>query len=156
MDLERLRKEVRKRLDAKKKEQERLIEPDPLPLYDEVFWKGLHEIDNDFDDLNLYRMPFVKYIWREKVMDNKFKKYRKKPVIIEAIQWDGEKETFKIIQDTIPRQVKMDKDGNLIISTLEGDHKALPRDYIIIGVKGEAYPCKPDIFRETYEEVEGL
>jgi len=48
MNLEELRKVVRKRLEAKKKEQERLIEPDPPPLYDEVFWHGLQEIDDDF------------------------------------------------------------------------------------------------------------
>ena len=51
MNLEELRKEVRKRLEAKKKEQERLAEPDPPPLYDEVFWKGLQEIDDDFADI---------------------------------------------------------------------------------------------------------
>ena len=60
------------------------------------------------------------------------KKYRKKPVIIEAYQTDKE----------------------MIIHTLEGDHKANIGDYIITGVHGEQYPFKPDIFAETYEEVE--
>lgn len=59
------------------------------------------------------------------------KKYRKKPVVIEAYQTDKE----------------------MIIHTLEGDHKANVGDYIITGVHGEQYPCKPDIFAETYEEV---
>ena len=57
--------------------------------------------------------------------------YRKKPVIITAWQTDVE----------------------LTISTLEGDMKAMPGDYIITGVKGEQYPCKPDIFEATYELV---
>ena len=48
MDLEALRQEERRRFEAKKKEQERLIEPDPPPLYDEIFWQGLQEIDDDF------------------------------------------------------------------------------------------------------------
>ena len=59
------------------------------------------------------------------------KKYRKKPVTIEAYQTDKE----------------------LIIHTLEGDMKADTGDYIITGVKGEQYPCKPDIFKKTYELV---
>lgn len=44
--------------------------------------------------------------------------------------------------------------GGLVIKTLEGEHLANIGDYIIRGVHGEFYPCKPDIFRETYEEVE--
>lgn len=59
-------------------------------------------------------------------------KYVKKPVVIEAYQTDKE----------------------MIIRTLEGDMKALVGDYIITGVHGELYPCKPDIFEETYELVE--
>ena len=58
-------------------------------------------------------------------------KYRKKPVIIEAYQTDKE----------------------MIIHTLEGDMKASVGDYIITGVNGEQYPCKPDIFNKTYEAV---
>lgn len=59
------------------------------------------------------------------------KKYRKKPVVVEAYQTD------KV----------------MYIETLEGIHKANVGDYIITGVRGEQYPCKPDIFEETYEEV---
>jgi hypothetical protein len=58
-------------------------------------------------------------------------KYRKKPVIVEAYQTDKE----------------------IIIHTLEGDMKANVGDYIITGVNGEQYPCKPDIFEKTYELV---
>lgn len=59
------------------------------------------------------------------------KKYIKKPVVIEAYQTDKE----------------------LTIHTLEGDMKANPGDYIITGVHGEQYPCKPDIFKATYKEI---
>lgn len=61
----------------------------------------------------------------------KTKKYRKKPVIIEAYRTDKE----------------------VVIHTLEGDLTAQPGDYIITGIAGERYPCRADIFEETYEEV---
>lgn len=64
-------------------------------------------------------------------MCQKIKKYRKKPVIIEAFQTDRE----------------------MIIHTLEGDMKANVGDYIITGLRGEKYPCKPDIFEKSYELV---
>ncbi len=60
------------------------------------------------------------------------KKFRKKPVVIEAYQTDRE----------------------MVIHTLEGDHHASVGDWIITGVNGEQYPCKPDIFDKTYELVE--
>ena len=60
-------------------------------------------------------------------------KFRKKPVVIEAEQWHGP--------------------GQKIIPTLEGDMAANPGDWIITGVRGEKYPCKPDIFEATYEPV---
>lgn len=64
--------------------------------------------------------------------EKRFKKYRKKPIIVEAYQTDEEK----------------------IIETLEGKMKANKGDYIIKGIKGELYPCKEDIFYETYDKVE--
>lgn len=82
---------------------------------------------------------------------NKVKKFRKKPVEIEAIQFT------KHNKDKLIEFLGLSKEDNLeelIISTLEGDLKASYGDYIIKGVKGEFYPCKPDIFKETYEEVE--
>ena len=78
------------------------------------------------------------------------KKFRKKPVIIESVQWDGTN------GEVIKEFVKSDytENGNeLIIHTLEGDMTASLGDWIIKGVKGEFYPCKPDIFENTYEEV---
>lgn len=79
------------------------------------------------------------------------KKYRKKPVIIEAIQWDGENlsEIDKFTQGKVKKHESV-----LIIPTLEGDMYVSLNDYIIKGVKGEFYPCKPNIFLATYEEVE--
>lgn len=81
------------------------------------------------------------------------KKYRKKPVVIEAIQWNGSN-AFEIWNDFEDIPIRLKEEGTLLISTLEGDHIASIGDYIIKGIKGEFYPCKPDIFEETYEEVE--
>ena len=63
---------------------------------------------------------------------SRFEKYKKKPIIIEAYQTEVE----------------------VLIETLEGTMKANPGDYIIRGIKGELYPCKPDIFKETYEKIQ--
>jgi hypothetical protein len=79
-------------------------------------------------------------------------KYRKKPVVIEAFKW---------MFDEVPswwREAEGIKiqplTGSAFIQTLEGEHEARPGDMIIRGVKGELYPCKPDIFEMTYEAVE--
>ena len=84
------------------------------------------------------------------------KQYRKKPVAIEAIQWTGENLTE--VARFVGESAKIDfgiGETKLYIKTLEGDHYATPGDYIIKGVQGEFYPCKPDIFQLTYEAVEG-
>ena len=79
------------------------------------------------------------------------KRYVKKPVEVEAIQWTGD--NYKDIRNfTDEKSVLLL--GHLVIPTLEGDHIASVGDYIIKGVKGEFYPCKPDIFEMTYTEVE--
>ena len=78
-------------------------------------------------------------------------KYRKKPVVIEAIQWDGV--NIQEIMDFVNTALKV-HEGYLLIPTLEGIMQASEGDYIIKGVKGEFYPCKPDIFEKTYERVE--
>lgn len=79
-------------------------------------------------------------------------KYRKKPVIIEAIQFTGhnDKECLNFCSSA---RDPIDTKPNLIIKTLEGDMLCSVGDYIIRGIKGEFYPCKPDIFEETYEKV---
>jgi hypothetical protein len=74
-------------------------------------------------------------------------KYRKKPVVIDAVQYiPGE-------TDHIPG-IELDHNLKPIIPTLEGPLHVSPYDWIITGVKGEKYPCKPDIFAELYEKVE--
>ena len=80
------------------------------------------------------------------------KKYRKKPVVIDAIQWNGVNKVE--IQQFMNQYLDANTiENTLIIPTLEGNHIASAGDYIIKGVNGEFYPCKPDIFEKTYEEV---
>jgi len=81
------------------------------------------------------------------------KTYVKKPVEIEAIQWTGEntKEILAFCHDCFSYQKN---DVNvLVINTLEGTMKGSIGDFIIKGVKGEFYACKPDVFMLTYDEV---
>ena len=80
--------------------------------------------------------------------------YAKKPVIIEAVVWDGKDytEVIRLLQKT-PVDYRFPEVNVLEIHTLEGWMTASIGDYIIRGVKGECYPCKPDIFEMTYEKV---
>ncbi len=78
-------------------------------------------------------------------------KYRKKPVVIETIQYTGGN-----LDDCAHFCDDLDLNGGtdkVIIKTLEGVHICSIGDYIIKGVNGEFYPCKPDIFHKTYELV---
>ena len=82
-------------------------------------------------------------------------KYKKKPVIIDAVQWTGAvtPNLIALIKD-YQNCGKIDFNNKTIaIKTLEGVMTANVGDYIIKGVKGELYPCKPDIFEATYELV---
>ena len=78
-------------------------------------------------------------------------RYRKKPVEIEAVQWNGH--NYLEITQLTRGEFRAIND-KLFIETLEGMMCANVGDYIIKGVKGELYPCKPDIFDQTYERVE--
>ena len=85
-------------------------------------------------------------------------KYRKKPVVIEAIQFIDTPERLEELSNFIDNQLlrvdyKNPDKPVLKLQTLEGEHLASVGDYIIKGVKGEFYPCKPDIFEMTYEKV---
>lgn len=100
-------------------------------------------------------------------------KFRKRPVVIEAVRWDGQnvEVVLPFIQDGhdnfdhLPRDPNdahihngighSVPDGKLFIPTLEGTMTANPGDWIIKGVNGEFYPYKPDIFDKTYEPAEG-
>jgi len=79
--------------------------------------------------------------------------YRKKPVVIQAVQWTGENNTEILHFCSNCYITSSGKSKDLIVSTLEGDMSALVGDYIIRGVKGEFYPCKEEIFDMTYENV---
>lgn len=83
----------------------------------------------------------------EKVTE--IKRYTKKPVTIEAVQWTG-RNISDICKFTGRDIGHLLSSGQLFIGTLEGYHRAEVGDYIIKGVKGEFYPCKPDIFALTY------
>jgi hypothetical protein len=82
-------------------------------------------------------------------------KFRKKPVVIEAMQVTGNN-TPEILEFCPDAYIigNMESKECFNIKTLEGTMLAIPGDWIIKGVKGEFYPCKPDIFEQTYERVE--
>ena len=92
------------------------------------------------------------------------KRYIKKPVTVEAIQWTGEnlQELKNFVGDSLEYDVmdaawevgKGPVAVNVRIKTLEGIHHASVGDYIIRGIAGEFYPCKLHIFQETYVETE--
>ncbi len=86
-------------------------------------------------------------------------KYRKKPVVVEAWQYLGDG-----FQAAAPSwvldyrsadgiQIRLQQDNTLTVPTLEGNHTASINDWLIRGVKGEVYPCKPDIFEATYDKA---
>lgn len=100
-------------------------------------------------------------------------KYRKKPVVIEAVQFANVFANTPMMEDIWPEWLRdayaqaegtpgglwiehmpdADNTGVLVIGTLEGNHTVSEGDWIIRGVKGELYPCKPDIFAIIYEPV---
>ncbi len=82
--------------------------------------------------------------------------FKKKPVVIEAIQWTGTSDSTAEILKFIGVDTEYIENlpNEIIIHTLEGDMRATVNDYMIKGVAGEFYPCKPDIFANTYDSVE--
>lgn len=92
-------------------------------------------------------------------------KYRKKPVIIEAFKYDGDlmdkygnyyvpQWAVEAFEKNVLYYAPYEGGDELHVVTLEGIHHVSVGDYVIRGVAGEIYPCKPDIFELTYEEVE--
>lgn len=88
--------------------------------------------------------------------------FRKKPVVIEAVRYEGKGNLYPVdgkhgapvwLWDALEKKTAEFTNGGdpLVIHTLEGDHTVSPGDWIIQGIKGELYPCKPDIFEATYE-----
>ena len=99
---------------------------------------------------------------------SEIKRYRKKPVVIEAVQWDGTSGGASTVIDWIegnegcaryrcaPGGCTGTEEGHCVaIETLEGTVSASAGDFIIRGVQGEFYPCRSDIFQKTYEAVKG-
>ena len=88
--------------------------------------------------------------------------YRKRPVVIEARQFTTNNEAGSPQMDELVNWINQGRSTagawhngtDLFIHTLEGEHRAIVGDWIIRGVAGEFYPCKPDIFKATYELVE--
>lgn len=88
-------------------------------------------------------------------------RFRKKPVVIEAVQWDGTYGGYvsivrhfaiaNVSDEMLFSESGDGTDREIEINTLEGTMTAKPADWIIRGIKGEFYPCKPDIFVATYE-----
>lgn len=85
-------------------------------------------------------------------------KYRKKPVVVEAYCYQAELGNNRLMNWLSQLKANVEgwtfHDGSVIIPTLEGEMKVTDGDYIICGVNGEFYPCKPDIFEKTYDAVE--
>lgn len=81
-------------------------------------------------------------------------RYRKKPVVITAFQHRAGEQNGLVAADVSAGNVSYPEDGTMLIRTLEGEMCAQHGDWIIRGVKGELYPCKPDIFAATYEAAE--
>ena len=86
-------------------------------------------------------------------LTTKPERFRKKPVVIEAMCWDGSEESQRAIVNWSNGKVSgwFDDRYFLNVGTLEGDMRADVGDWIIKGIKGEFYPCKPDIFETIYE-----
>ena len=79
-------------------------------------------------------------------------RYRKKPVVVEAMQFTLR--SLDACEEFVGGDMGKDRDGDTVIATLEGAMKVSLGDWIICGVRGEFYPCKPDIFAATYAAVD--
>jgi len=80
-------------------------------------------------------------------------KYRKEPVVIEAEQWEGANLNDDNSMFKVPAVIIKSDGSEFVVATLEGVMTGQLGDWLIRGVKGELYPCKPDIFAATYEPV---
>jgi hypothetical protein len=81
--------------------------------------------------------------------------FRKKPIVVEAVQYLNDDTSLEAIYAMGCNKLRFAGDGtpDLMIPTLEGDHRAPPRWWIVRGIKGEFYPVEPNIFDATYTEV---
>ena len=85
----------------------------------------------------------------------KFRKFRKIPIIVEAVEWEGSNivEVCQFMGKLLDEIAVPPYTESVIIKPLEGDMIAKKGDFIIKGIKGEFYPVKPDIFNASYEEI---
>lgn len=92
-------------------------------------------------------------------------KFRLRPIVVEAMQYDGSADSFNCIwdwacpsNDTLKSPVHFDNTdddpGMLYVQTIDGERKAFPGDWIVKGVAGDFFPCKSDVFEQIYEQVE--
>lgn len=92
-------------------------------------------------------------------MPQEFNQYRKKPIVVEAVQFDGTKACADFLKEQgadigfLAEDFVLERYDKVFIGTLEGNMKANKGDWIIKGIKGEFYPVKDDIFKMTYECV---
>jgi len=80
--------------------------------------------------------------------------YVKRPVEVHAVEWNGDNDVYDFLEEWSNGNVRRDTRNLLLIQTFEGVMQAQIGDYIIRGIAGEFYPCKPDIFEQTYQVVE--
>ena len=83
-------------------------------------------------------------------------KYRKRPIVVEAVQWTGTQESLNEILEMGATLLHGPTDDTRLVVTLEGDMLLKVGGYVIKGIKGEFYPCDEDIFVKTYEVVKGI
>jgi len=83
------------------------------------------------------------------------RKFKKKPIVIQALQYSGSDDSYNELKQFINKKVGIWRiQSGVKIRTLEGDMTVSINDWVIKGVRGEFYPCKPDIFKEIYIELE--
>lgn len=87
------------------------------------------------------------------------KRFKKKPIVVEAVQVKHDRKVLEQLKEFCkPRRFtfyfKANGKFRAFIDTLEGEHEAKEGDWVIKGIKGECYPCREDIFNQTYDEVE--
>jgi len=109
--------------------------------------RRIRDLEKEVAELRRYKEE------QEEKENPRVRQYRKKPVVIEAVRFTTETNLRKSFPDIEIWNGMSDSVIEVYIKTLEGKMKISEWDYIIKGVKGEYYPCKPDIFKETYERV---
>jgi hypothetical protein len=113
------------------------------------------QCSNELSSINLYLSCYpINDIKNDICGGNRMKKYRKKSIVVEAVQFDPKKEWPKCIVPWKNSGYSQPRDTSWgFIDTLEGRMHVLNGDWIIKGINGEFYPCRPDIFEKTYELV---